>query len=57
MEMKYMEKRKIKVDDLELRVMVKALTELSNKRIADSKPAEDIGALLFCLQSLLWICS
>ena len=51
MEMKYMEKRKIKVDDFELRVIVKALIKLRNKRIADGKTAEDIDALLFCLQS------
>ena len=49
--MKYKGKRKIKVDEFELRVMVKALTEFRNKRIADSKPAEAIGSLLFCLQS------
>jgi len=46
-----MRKRKIKVDDFELRVIVKALIKLRNKRIADGKPAEAIGSLLFCLQS------
>ncbi len=52
-----MGKCKIKVDDFELRVIVKAITELSNKSNADSKTAEDIDALLLCLQGLLWICS
>jgi len=44
-----MRKRKIKVDDFELRVIVKALNELRNQLIADKKPTEDVDMLLLHL--------
>jgi len=44
-----MRKRKIKVDDFELRVIVKALNELRNQLIADNKPTEDVDMLLLHL--------
>ena len=44
-----MRKRKIKIDDFELRVIVKALNELRNQFIANNKPTEDIDILLFRL--------
>lgn len=44
-----MRKRKIKVDDFELRVIVKALNELRNQLIADNKPTDDVDVLLLRL--------
>jgi len=44
-----MRKHKIKVDDFELRVIIKALNELRNQLIAESKPTEDIDTLLLRL--------
>jgi len=44
-----MRKHKIKVDDFELRVIVKALNELRNQLIADNKPTEDVDVLLLRL--------
>ena len=44
-----MRKRKIKVDDFELRVIIKALNELRNQLIADNKPTEDVDMLLLRL--------
>lgn len=44
-----MGKRKIKVDDFELRVIVRALNELRNQLITANKPTEDIDILLLRL--------
>ena len=44
-----MRKRKIKVDDFELRVIIKALNELRNQLIADDKPTDDVDNLLLRL--------
>jgi len=44
-----MRKRKIKIDDFELRVIVKALNELRNQLIADNKLTDDVDDLLLRL--------
>ena len=44
-----MSKRKIKVDDFELRVIIKALNELRNQLIADNKLTDDVDDLLLRL--------
>ena len=44
-----MRKRKFKVDNFELRVIVKALNELRNQLIADNKLTEDMNVLLLRL--------
>ena len=44
-----MEKRKIKVDDFELRVIVRALNELRNQLITDNKPTDDVDIILLRL--------
>lgn len=44
-----MRKRKIEVDDFELRVIVKALNELRDQLIANNMPTEDVDILLLCL--------
>ena len=44
-----MRKRKIKVDDFELRVIVKALNKLRNQLIVENKPTEDVDILLLRL--------
>ena len=44
-----MRKRKIKVDDFELRVIIKALNELRNQLIADNKLTDDVDDLLLRL--------
>jgi len=44
-----MGKRKIKVDDFELRFIVRALNELRNQLITANKPTEDIDILLLRL--------
>ncbi len=43
-----MEKRKIKVDDFELRVIVRSLNELRNQLISSKKTTADISAIIFC---------
>ena len=40
-----MRKRKIKVTDFEMRVIIKALNELRNQLIADNEPTEDVDVL------------
>ena len=44
-----MRKHKIKVDDFELRVIIKALNELRNQLIAENKPTEGVDVLLLRL--------
>ena len=44
-----MRKRKIKGDDFELRVIIKALIELRNQLIADDKPTDDVDVLMLHL--------
>ena len=45
-----MRKMKIKVDDFELRLLIRALVEWKNLLLAEDKPTEDIDELLirFC---------
>lgn len=45
-----MRKIKIKVDDFELRLIIRALAEGRNTLIAENKPTEDLDELLirFC---------
>lgn len=45
-----MRKIKIKVDDFELRFIIRALAEWRNTLIAENKPTEDLDELLirFC---------
>ena len=45
-----MRKIKIKVDDYELRLIIRALAEWRNTLIAEDKPTEDLDGLLirFC---------
>ena len=45
-----MRKIKIKVDDFELRLIIRAMTEWRNILIAENKPREDLDELLirFC---------
>lgn len=45
-----MKKIKIKVDDFELRLIIRALTEWRNDLLRENKPTEDIDELLirFC---------
>lgn len=41
-----MRKMKIKVDDFELRLLIRALVEWKNLLLAEDKPTEDIDELL-----------
>ena len=45
-----MRKNKIKVDNFELRVIVRALVDLQNQLIREGKPTEDVDELIlrFC---------
>ena len=45
-----MRKNKIKVDNFELRVIVRALADLRNQMIREGKPTEDVDELIlrFC---------
>lgn len=44
-----MGKRKIKVDDFELRVIVRALKELRNQLITENKPTDVVDIILLRL--------
>lgn len=44
-----MKKIKIKVDDFELRLLVRALVEWRNALLAEGKPTEDLDELLIPL--------
>ena len=44
-----MKKIKIKVDDFELRLLVRALVECRNALLAEDKPTEDLDELLLRL--------